>query len=80
MLRIILMDLLFLIGEKAKYIGEESEKRGLNPKSIFYFQDKELLLQELKKNLQEGDIILFKASNGMKLFEVVENLKKELEA
>lgn len=74
------MDLLFLIGEKAKYIGEESEKRGLNPKSIFYFQDKELLLQELKKNLQEGDIILFKASNGMKLFEVVENLKKELEA
>lgn len=73
------IDLLFLIGENAKYIGEEAEKSGLNKKNIFYFKDKEILLNELKKNLQEGDIILFKASNGMKLFEVAEILKKELD-
>ena len=74
------IDQLFLIGENAKYIGEEAEKRGLDKKDIFYFKNKELLLDQLKNNLQEGDIILFKASNGMKLFEIAENLKKALES
>ncbi len=72
------IDALFLIGENAKYIGEEAEKNGLDKENIRYFNQKELLLSELKKNLQEGDVILFKASNGMRLFEMVENLKKEL--
>lgn len=71
------IDKLFLIGENAKYIGEEAKNCGYDSKNILYFESKENLLNKLKQSLQEGDIVLFKASNGMKLFEVVENLKKE---
>lgn len=74
------IDQLFLIGEDAKYIAEEAVTQGYHKENILYFKDKELLLNKLKQNLQEGDIVLFKASNGMRLFEVVENLKKELES
>lgn len=73
------IDKLFLIGENAKYIAEEAENQGYKKENILYFNDKNLLLDTLKQNLQEGDVVLVKASNGMKLFEVVENLKKDLE-
>ena len=73
------IDKLFLIGENSKYIAEEAIKCGYNKENILYFNDPKILLNKLKQNLEEGDIILFKASNGMKLFEVAENLKKELE-
>lgn len=72
------IDKLFLIGEMAKYIGEEAEIHGYDKENIFHFENKELLLNKLKEILNEGDVILFKASNGMKLFEVVEKLKEYL--
>ena len=72
------IDKLFLIGENSKYIADEAIKRGYDKKNILYFSNKNMLLSNLKENLKEGDIVLFKASNGMKLFEVAESLKKEL--
>ena len=71
------IDKLFLVGEYAKFIGKEAEKNGFKKENIFYFENKENLINSLKKNIQEGDTILIKASNGMKLFEVAEKLKKE---
>ena len=71
------IDKLFLIGENARFIGKEAEKKGYKKENIFYFENKELLLNNLKQNLQNGDIILIKASNGMRLFDIAENLKKE---
>ena len=69
------IDMLFTIGKYAKYIAEEAEKLGFNKENVFIFDDKTLLLQKLKENLQDGDVVLFKASNGMHLFEVVEQLQ-----
>ena len=71
------IDKLFVIGDYAKFIADEAQKEGFNKENIFIFNDKEILLNNLKNNIKEGDIILFKASNGMKLFEIVENLKEE---
>ena len=71
------IDKLFLTGTNAKFIGEEAIKNGYNEKNVFYFENKELLQENLKQNLQKGDIILIKASNGMKLFDIADNLKKE---
>ena len=71
------IDKLYLIGTNAKFIGEEAIKNGYNEKNVFYFKNKELLQENLKQNLQKGDIILIKASNGMKLFDIADNLKKE---
>ena len=72
------IDKLFLIGENAKFIGNEAEKEGYENKNILYFETREDLAKALIENLKNGDVALIKASNGMKLFKVAEKLKKEL--
>lgn len=73
------IDKLFVIGKDAKFIANQAQKEGFNKENIFIFNDREKLVNSLKNNIKEGDLILFKASNGMKLFEIVEDLKVELE-
>ena len=38
--------------------------------------DKNLVEKFIRENWQSGDSVLFKASNGMKFFNIVENLLK----
>ena len=71
------IDKLYLVGNYAKFIGDEAKKEGYAKENILYFENKEDLLKDLKSNLQNGDVVLIKASNGMKLFEVAEILEKE---
>ena len=72
------IDKLYLIGKNTIYILDELKKQGYNENNINYFENKKELEKKLEQDLQSGDIVLFKASNGMKLFEVVENVKKYL--
>lgn len=72
------IDNLFLIGENAKFIGEEAELAGYNKENIYYFKNKEELTKKLLNYLQNDDVVLIKASNGMKLFEVADKLKEKL--
>lgn len=69
------IDLLFTVGENSKYIAEEAENNGMKKENIFYYTDKQKLLEKIKNTMEKGDSILFKASNGMKLFDIVEKLK-----
>lgn len=69
------IDKLYLIGNYSKFIGEEAEKEGYKKENIFYFENKDELFNNLKNNLKSGDVVLIKASNGMKLFEIAEKLK-----
>ena len=71
------IDKLFIIGKNVKFIAQEAIEYGYNKNNILYFTDTNELLDALKQNLQKDDIVLFKASNGMKLFEIVEKLKGE---
>ena len=71
------IDILFAIGENSKYIVDETEKDGMNKEKIFYLQDKKELLEKIIQNMQSGDVIFFKASNGMRLFEIVDQLRTE---
>ncbi|HWL24332.1 MAG TPA: cyanophycin synthetase, partial [Ureibacillus sp.] len=43
---------------------------------VFSFQDKQQLIEELKRHTQANDLILVKASRGMRLEEVVQALQK----
>ena len=70
------IDKLYLIGESAKFIKEEAIKLGFDEKNIKYFNSRDEILKNIQQEMEDGDIFLFKASNGMKLFEIVENLKK----
>ena len=71
------IDKLFVIGDNAKFIAEEAINQGYDKENVSYYTDRETLIKELKKFLQDGDVALIKASNGMKLFEVADAIVKD---
>jgi UDP-N-acetylmuramoyl-tripeptide--D-alanyl-D-alanine ligase len=44
------------------------------PGRVKAFEDKQRLIEELSSEAKKGDVILFKASRGMKLEEVISHL------
>lgn len=68
------IDILMCSGENAKYIVKKAKEVGM--KNIYYFETKEEITNKLKEIAKSGDIILFKASNGMRFFDIAENIKK----
>ena len=68
------IDLLFLVGNYSKFIKDEAIKNGMPKNNIFHFNSNDELLPNLKNVIKDGDVILFKASNAMKLFNVVEKI------
>lgn len=73
------IDELILIGNDAKFIEDETIKCGFNKDNIKYFENSKNLIEYLEQNTKAGDAILFKASHGMKLFEIADELKSYLE-
>ena len=70
------IDKLFVIGENSKYISEEASHEGMNKQNIYYANTQEELIKKLESEIIDGDEVLFKASNGMHLFDIVEVLKE----
>ncbi len=70
------IDLLIVSGKNAKYIDQQAKKMGMPEENIYYFEEKEKIIKQIKEMIKPGDAILFKASNGMRFFELVEELKK----
>lgn len=70
------IDVLICSGKNSKYIVEAAKENGMEEKNIYYFETREEIQEFIRKIWKEGDAILFKASNGMKFFEIVENLIK----
>ena len=48
---------------------------GFDEKNIYYFENKEQIIDLLRQILQPEDVVLLKASNGMRFFDIVEELK-----
>ena len=48
----------------------------MKEENVYWFEKKEEILQKIKEMAKENDIILLKASNGMKFFEIAEELQK----
>ncbi|MED4456233.1 UDP-N-acetylmuramoyl-tripeptide--D-alanyl-D-alanine ligase [Metabacillus fastidiosus] len=58
-------------------LGEEiaaGAKKNIPGERVLHFHDKEELIADLKKKLASGDIVLVKASRGMRLEQVVESI------
>ncbi len=70
------VDILFTYGKESLNMADEARKCGLS--EVLSFTDKEKLTEELFSQIKDGDTILFKASRGMRLEEVFENLYKKL--
>ena len=58
-------------------IQGKAEEKGMKKENIYYFENREEILELLEKIAKKGDIILFKASNGMKFFELANRIESE---
>ena len=67
------IDILIGSGENIKHTIEEAKKE-MNPENIYYFENKENIIDLLEKIAKPKDVILFKASNGMKFYELAERV------
>lgn len=68
------IDILICCGENAKSIAETAKNKGMSEKNIYYFESKDTIFNFITENTQKGDVVLFKASNGMKFFEIVDKI------
>ncbi|MBE6845309.1 MAG: UDP-N-acetylmuramoyl-tripeptide--D-alanyl-D-alanine ligase [Ruminococcus sp.] len=66
-------DRLYCYGNDASYIAAEASRGGVAG-SFFHEGDKEFLAEKIKEILRSGDVLLFKASRGMKLEEIIEKV------
>ncbi len=68
-------EILITVGEQARWIAEAAEEEGMDPARIFRLLHQEEAVSELRKILKKNDRILIKASRGMRLEQIVEELK-----
>lgn len=63
------IDMLFAYGEQSKFTAKAAEKNGV--KAVFTFIEGRALAETLFAELKSGDAVLFKASRGMKLENII---------
>ncbi len=68
------IDLFFAFGKRMKFAVEELEKHNFPKENIFYFEDHESLGRKLQEKIKEGDLILIKGSQGMRMEKAVEEI------
>ena len=67
------IDILICTGENARFIVKKAKEK-MNSKDIYYVDTKDKIEDLIKEKAENGDVILFKASNGMKFFELAERM------
>ena len=73
------IDLLITVGVRAKFFADGATKAGFNKKQILSFGDSPEAARELEKIIEQGDLILIKGSQGMRMEKIVETLMSEPE-
>jgi UDP-N-acetylmuramoyl-tripeptide--D-alanyl-D-alanine ligase len=71
--------ILFAVGDKAKFIADEAEKAGLDKKQIFCYTDSIEAKIPIQNMLQEGDVILIKGSQGARMEFISEEIMRHPE-
>lgn len=68
-------DVLITVGPRAKFIAEKAKEAGLSAESIFSFDEASKAAARVQEIINEGDLILIKASRGIGLDKVVDEIK-----
>lgn len=71
------IDLFFAVGERMEMAVKELQKNGYSPDRIFYFEDPVLAGKKLQQIIREGDLVLIKGSQGMRMEKIVEEVMAE---
>jgi UDP-N-acetylmuramoyl-tripeptide--D-alanyl-D-alanine ligase len=67
-------DVLFTLGVRARKIAETAVEFGLHEKNVFQHDDVAKAGRELQNYIQPGDVILIKASQGIRAEKIVEEI------
>jgi UDP-N-acetylmuramoyl-tripeptide--D-alanyl-D-alanine ligase len=73
------VDVLFTLGIRARKIAEGALENGLDESNIFQYEDVAKAGKELQAYLKPGDVVLVKASQGMRAERVVEEVMEQPE-
>ncbi|MFA5926444.1 MAG: UDP-N-acetylmuramoyl-tripeptide--D-alanyl-D-alanine ligase [Parcubacteria group bacterium] len=69
-------DILFTVGDKAKFIADEAEKAGLQKSRIFSYESSAEAGVPVQNILEEGDVILIKGSQGARMEKISEEIMR----
>ena len=67
-------EIIFVVGPRAKFIGAEARESGFNGKNIFEFGVSQEAAKPLENLMKEGDLILIKGSQSMRMEKIVEEI------
>ncbi len=73
-------DIIFCVGSRAKFISEEAKEQGFPSEKIFEFPTSGDVAKPLEKILKEGDLVLVKGSQAMRMEKIVEEIMASPEA
>ena len=73
------IDILICSGKNSEEIINQANKDGLSTESTYYVENKEEILKKLKDICENGDVVLFKASNGMQFYKIADEYQKYVE-
>lgn len=71
------IDVLVGIGEQAKFICDAAKRAGMNKENIYHFMNRDEAGIKLKELVTPNDLILVKASQGMRLEFIVKELMQD---
>ena len=69
-------DLLFTVGERAKFIAQGATQKGMPIEKIFQFDTIDEGKLKLQEEIKEGDLILVDGSKEMEMEKIVKEIKK----
>ena len=73
------VDYLITVGEASKETARAAKEAGLNNHDVASFNDAESAGKFLQEKMKEGDVVLIKGSQGMRMEKVVKEVMAEPE-
>lgn len=70
-------DIFFAVGDRMKKAVDEILKLGFEKENVFTFENPESAGMKLQEIMEEGDLILIKGSQGMRMEKIVEEVMSE---
>lgn len=70
-------DMLVAVGHMSQHMADGAKDAGMPPDRIHVFQDSKDAAEKLRSHLKRGDLILVKGSRGIRMEQIVEQLREE---
>jgi len=73
------VEIVLAVGERAIFLSDEAKKQGMSKEKVFHFASAEEAGRLLRDLMEEGDVILVKGSQGIRMEKVVKEIMAQPE-